>query len=1794
MKKILLSLVFVLAFSKYLTAQCPEQIVVNGPTSVAIGTVGTYFVEEPAPGSAAATWLIVKSDGTLVYNGQTPSATLSYTWNATGTYQVTAITTDHPAGCTTAPPGIIVTVTNNTVISAPSSISGSTIICQGTSTSTFSVPSVSGLTSQWFLEKVSPVANVSPSPATLTAAGNQVTVNWNGASTGTYTLVAYYNNGTYSGAERLLNIYMVSGNVSPILQNSRGVNSSDLYCVGESATYTAFSDASDTYTWSLSGGGVLTSSGNSATIMWNSTGTFTLSVTASSSCNSTPRTTNKTISIGSSLSVGQISKQNTLTCVGQTQGYSVAPVTGVTSYVWDLSLLADGTSSPTTSTSTTSVPSYSINFSFAGTGSLKVTASNGYCSASSSMLVESGLHLTLNSPSITCIGNQVPLSVSSFATDVSGLAFNWNVGDGAMIGSSSGANVITQWPTAGFKNISATTAPGICASGSATNQASPIHVQESTLSITPITGISQACKGPYTYAIYNTTVTGSSTSTWGVTLANGGSAAGNYSMSVLQSSGNANSVVITWTVAGDYIVTSNTSNSCTNVQSQTLNVHVADGAKPVVNQIDGTTYEPLCSQTLTTTKTYSTNAVAGYIYDWALSDPSTTANTITSSNNTATVNWNQPTNSAIISLTPRTLQCSGEAVTLSTPYGVKSVVTTPSSFSICGGLALNIPLTASVSAASFTWVASDNPNVGGESTSLKYTSTITDVLTNLTDIAQTVTYTVTPSVNYCVGSSQTITVTVNPLPITYSNSASVCSGSNINYALTSSIPSSFTWAATDNTNTTGESTTTQNSSTITDVINNPTTSPQTLVYTVTPTSSGGGCIGAAKTLTFSINPKPSMTSASSATICSGGSVSIPLTSTVTSSFSWSATDNPNTTGELTTAQSSATLANTITNTTTSPQSVIYTVTPTSNLGCIGTTQTVTATVNPIPTASASNQTICSGQTTSMLLNSTIAGTTFSWSAPVQTGVSGGSAGAGSSINQLLSTTSTTSGTANYTVTPSANSCVGTPIHAIATVNPTPTITNSSLSNSICSGTALNFVPTVSISGATFSWTSSITGTVTGVSASGSANITDTPVNTGTAPATIVYTITPILSGCSGPSVNYTVTVNPKPAVTAANQNICSGSATNVNLSSTVGGTTFSWPAPTQSNVSGGAAGSGSSIAQTLSVVSTGTGTATYQVTPSANGCSGSAYNVQVQVTTTPVVSASNQSMCSGQTTNIPLSSNVSGTTFSWASPTMTNASGGSAGSGSSITQTLTATSSAPGQVVYSIVPTANGCSGATVNVNVTVNPYPVGSANNQTIISGQTSSVALSSTVAGTSFVWGAPTQTNVSGGTAGNGTSINQTLTNNSSSSGTATYAVSPTAAGCTGGTFSPVVTVTPAPLGNTQSHPISAGGLVPGTTFTDTQNNNPANGFGNDYTGANAQPSDDIYYFFFLPQNSTVQLSTQGSPTNTFIHLLNSSGTQLAFNDDAGGGTWSYLTANLNTGPYFLVVEGSGTASGPITTTITIPSGPPYPITWTDLVGVSANGNTITKTDGSYLWNSGAASVNYIPANTNGWIEMTLTSTNWDIMFGLSSSNADASWNTIEYDLYISRRNAATVQIYRSGTLINSNASAFAANDKFRVERNGSTMYFKRNGATIYSITGNAAEVLRADVSMFDPNSQIASATCSHTTSGQGGRALVFPQNLTVGNYNTNDSTTTLKMETRNRAIYPNPTTGKFAVEYGYEHKTNVHVKIMNPMGIEIYSTLWNPEETEYQLSIDLENNASGIYIVYIDEKTFKLIKN
>jgi|GEM_PF-1970702 len=109
---------------------------------------------------------------------------------------------------------------------------------------------------------------------------------------------------------------------------------------------------------------------------------------------------------------------------------------------------------------------------------------------------------------------------------------------------------------------------------------------------------------------------------------------------------------------------------------------------------------------------------------------------------------------------------------------------------------------------------------------------------------------------------------------------------------------------------------------------------------------------------------------------------------------------------------------------------------------------------------------------------------------------------------------------------------------------------------------------------------------------------------------------------------------------------------------------------------------------------------------SSNGCTGKD-TVQLTITV-PLVVTNNplsKSICSGESTNIPLTSTIPGTNFSWtaigSSPFVT---GYSPGSGDTIDQVLTVSGSGPETVTYTITPAIGGCVGDSVQYVVTVTP----------------------------------------------------------------------------------------------------------------------------------------------------------------------------------------------------------------------------------------------------------------------------------------------------------------------------------------------------------------------------------------------------------------------------------------------------------------------------------------------------------
>lgn len=456
--------------------------------------------------------------------------------------------------------------------------------------------------------------------------------------------------------------------------------------------------------------------------------------------------------------------------------------------------------------------------------------------------------------------------------------------------------------------------------------------------------------------------------------------------------------------------------------------------------------------------------------------------------------------------------------------------------------------------------------------------------------------------------------------------SSVPIGFNLQSLIVPPVPSSFSWVAADNGNTSGERLTPAPGDQIIDQVVNTTSGAEVVIYTVTPTGACG--TGTPFTVNITVNPEPVGTLGNSAT-CSGAAINFNLATSITngvpSSFSWIAADNPHTMNEsdqYATNTSVITDSPTLTEQYTS-EIVAYTVTPISSFGCIGVNYGVNATIQGAPAAPARSVSICSGMNANVDLqahlnsNGNAVPSTFSWIAADAPNVTGESLVAqnGGTINNFLSVSGVPKQTVTYNVTATSllASCTGAIFTALVEVNNTPQAPNST--QTLCSGIAQNFdintyyfAAPGAIPGTTFSWLAADNPNVTGEThpLQTTTSIADVVVNPTASSQNVVYTITASApNGCLG-MFTRTVTMDPLPTTSVINNRpvISSTGTTDISLSSNVIGATFSYTVSAPPEISGASPGAGSTIAQALTNANTLQHIVTYTITASANGCSG--------------------------------------------------------------------------------------------------------------------------------------------------------------------------------------------------------------------------------------------------------------------------------------------------------------------------------------------------------------------------------------------------------------------------------------------------------------------------------------------------------------------------------------------------------------------------------------------------------------
>ena len=1239
----------------------------------AVATVTVTVLPLPTVTASASSTTICQS-GSVTLNA---TGATSYIWSPGGSLNISNI--QSPTASPTATTTYTVTGTNSNG-------------CSNTGTVTVTVIAAGSVSLTASQNNICPGTNV-----TLTASGAS-TYNWQPGNTSGTTLsvsptatTTYTVTGT-SGSCSSTSTITITVTTPPVVNVSA---SAATICSGNSTTLTASGAA--TYAWTP---GNLT--GASVSVSPTVTTTYTV-IGSNGSCNDTDFVT---ITVNPSPAVSL--SGNTTVCAGSN---TTLTASGATSYLWQPGNLSGSsvTVAPTTTTTYT------------------ITGTTGSCTATQTITVTVNPLPTVaaSAPQTICTGTTTTLSATGAVT------YNWMPGNlsGASVAvipastttytvTGTGSNGCTATSTttitvinpptvtvSGITTLCAGSNTTLTANGAVTYTWQPGNLTGASVSVTPsstttytITGTTGSCSATQTVTVtVNAAPVVSATASQTVACTGSpvtltASGAATYSWQPGNLSGS--SVSVSPVSATTYTVTGTAASGCAATATVALSVQTTPTVSVTGNSV-------ICGGGSTT---LTASGAASYVWQpgnfpgstVTVSPASATTYTVTGSNGTCT---STQTFAVTIAPTPtvtatasQSTVCSGIPVTL-TANGAASYTWMPGNLTgasvsvtpvatttytvtgVNGSCSSTATVTVTVSPASPVTVSGATSVCAGSSTTLTASGASTYVWMpgNLTTAsvtvtpASTTTYTVTgTSVNGCI-STQTVLVTVQPIPVvTATGPASVCAGSPATF--TASGATSYTWQPGNFPGSTLTVTPFSNST-----------------YTVTGVSAG--CSNTT-TVAVTVAPTPTVTAtASSASVCPGGTVT--LTASGASSYTW---QPGNLSGSSVVVTPSATTTYTLTGVDGSCQSTatvsvtVNTVAPiiingTSTV-CAGSAATLTATGavsytwQPGNLTGSSISTIPSTNTTYTVTGLTASGcTTTGTFAVTVLGVPTVTVAGPASVCSGSPATLTATGATSYTWQPGNFTGSSVTVAPLATTTYTVVGTNGTCADTLTYILAVSTSPVVTAAAAQ---SSVCTGGSTTLTASGAAAYTWMPGNlsgssiTVTPSATTTYTVTGINGSCSA-TATVTVTVNSSLPLfaSAAQSSVCAGTSTTLTAT---GASSYTWQ---PGNLSG------SSISVTPAA------TTTYTVTGISGTCSGT-QTVTVTTNTAPtVVVLGGGSVCAGGSATLTASGAAS---YVWQPGNL---------SGSSVTVAPTV------NTTYTVTGTgSNGCTN-TATVSVNVNALPV-------------------------------------------------------------------------------------------------------------------------------------------------------------------------------------------------------------------------------------------------------------------------------------------------------------------------------------------------------------------------------------------------------------------------------------------------------------------------------------------------------
>ena len=647
-----------------------------------------------------------------------------------------------------------------------------------------------------------------------------------------------------------------------------------------------------------------------------------------------------------------------------------------------------------------------------------------------------------------------------------------------------------------------------------------------------------------------------------------------------------------------------------------------------------------------------------------------------------------------------------------------------------GNQSLPVLFTGNVSGTTYAWT-NNNPSVGLPASGTGNIASITGQNPGQTPIVATISVQAQYSNagQLCLGNTETFTITVNPQPqVTAPQNQVVCNGAQVAAINFTGPATGTTYVWSNNNPSIGLAASgTGNIANFT-ALNNGNT-PITATVTVTAQYVNGTqvCTGNAETFTITVNPSPVMIPTQDMTVCSSTVLNgISFASSVpNANFSWVNNQTliglpANGVGDILPFIPSVS--------TTVPVTAMIQVQALDTYGnytCSSPIDTFFITINPIPNFnSLPNMVVCAGQTVPLtFITGSVINTTYNWTNNNNT-IGLPSTGQGNipsftpinnGLNPITATLEVAASYTNNQVT-----CFGNIETFTITVNPTPQVADAP-NQVICSGDMVNgVVMQGTLPNAYYTWTNTIPSI--GLATSGIGNIPSfTGWNLGTAPQVAFVSYTPNYTNngvtCQGSTQDFTVTINPIPAVIAqADVVVCDNEAiTSVVFTGPVPGTDYDW---TNDNLTIGLNQSNGTDVIPAFVGNTNNNVpnvaqiivdATY--TNAGVTCQGNIDTFLYVVNPIPnVLDPQDQVICSGDLSQlIDFTGSVPGTAYNWINNT---AAIGLASSGTGDIAPFLAINNTNAPLVATLVVQAaytnmnTTCLGNTEQMTITVNPRP--------------------------------------------------------------------------------------------------------------------------------------------------------------------------------------------------------------------------------------------------------------------------------------------------------------------------------------------------------------------------------------------------------------------------------------------------------------------------------------------------------